>query len=160
MPPARFVWAWLSRAERRLPSGRIISVDTFVTITASPQLEYRDDAWIALLPLGERDIDRVRLTYAGERINAGKILATDLPDAAGCEEIANLLTERIGDWLDQLPSFVLTYPIHWPGEAPPRCQMLAQGRREVLLLGRIEANAAGPGHIAAKCGAAWSGGCG
>lgn len=93
----------------RLPSGRLLSLDAFVTSAMPPRLTQDDSGWFARFALETPDIGEIQLTYAGQPLPQDATgMALGLPTAAELDHLRAGLRDAIQRLCETIPDLPLT----------------------------------------------------
>jgi hypothetical protein len=115
----------------QLPSGRTLTLDAFVTTTASPEVTRDASGCFARLSLAQADPGVVRLSYAGQSLPAdGGGMATDLPTPDEAGDLEAALATALAQAFADLPDLPLSYA--FPCQGRERCDAQVIDGRLVL----------------------------
>jgi hypothetical protein len=93
----------------RWPTGRILSIETFATLTVIPQLAPGTTGWFVRLQPATPELTPLRLTYAGEPLPPEPVRpALGLPNDAALGALREGLEQELHRFLDLLPDLPLS----------------------------------------------------
>jgi hypothetical protein len=98
-----------------LPTGRILTLDAFVTATAPVEMSHDAAGWLPQLPLTALELGEVRLSYAGRDLPPDdQRAAQGLPAEADLAPLRAALADEICAFCADLPALLLALPFAAP----------------------------------------------